>query len=165
MKCKLDGCDVEVEGKRRYYCSDKHVSIAGQRRYHAKHPDKRKEFMRQYDANRGKYSSPSAFLKNAWTKAIGRCKQYNESLDAFAMKLFTDNPPSECACCGATLDYGYNPTGRSGRAPSIDRVDNTKGYVFGNIGIICDRCNIRKRDSSIRQLEQIITYMRDRDVS
>lgn len=44
-------------------------------------------------------------------------------------------------------------------SPSVDRVDNTKGYVKGNVRIISMRANRLKSDASFTDLEQILAYM------
>jgi hypothetical protein len=45
-------------------------------------------------------------------------------------------------------------------AMSIDRKDNTKGYVKGNVHIISLEANRKKSNSSIEELEKIIAYMK-----
>jgi hypothetical protein len=43
-------------------------------------------------------------------------------------------------------------------APSIDRIDNTKGYVKNNIIVVSRRANILKKDATLDELEQLFNY-------
>jgi hypothetical protein len=44
-------------------------------------------------------------------------------------------------------------------APSLDRIDNSKGYIKSNVKIISNKANMIKRDSSIQTLLTICIYM------
>ena len=44
--------------------------------------------------------------------------------------------------------------------PSLDRVDNTKGYIKSNVRVVSNRANTLKRDASLEELERIVEYMR-----
>ena len=43
-------------------------------------------------------------------------------------------------------------------APSIDRIDNTRGYVKDNIIVVSRRANILKKDATIEELKKLAFY-------
>jgi hypothetical protein len=43
-------------------------------------------------------------------------------------------------------------------APSIDRIDNTRGYVKDNIIIVSRRANILKKDATLDELRKLANY-------
>jgi hypothetical protein len=46
------------------------------------------------------------------------------------------------------------------RWSSLDRIEPRHGYVRGNIGVLCYRCNNLKRDGMLDEFEAISAYMR-----
>jgi hypothetical protein len=44
-------------------------------------------------------------------------------------------------------------------SPSIDRIENSRGYTKDNIQIISTRANRIKSDSSIEELQKLLTYL------
>jgi len=57
-------------------------------------------------------------------------------------------PPTTSAAkwlCCVILDRDFKLNG-------IDRVDNTKGYVKGNVAACCSKCNYIERSMSIKEL-------------
>lgn len=43
-------------------------------------------------------------------------------------------------------------------APSIDRIDNTKGYIKGNVIVVSRRANILKKDATIEELIKMADF-------
>jgi hypothetical protein len=43
--------------------------------------------------------------------------------------------------------------------PTLDRIDSSKGYIKGNIQVICFKANRLKNNSTIEELKKIISYM------
>jgi len=68
--------------------------------------------------------------------------------------------PSVCPLLGIALDLsvGQGPRTRSNASPSIDRIDNTKGYIKGNIKIISTLANAMKSSATE---EQLLTFSRN----
>jgi hypothetical protein len=40
----------------------------------------------------------------------------------------------------------------------LDRVDNTKGYVKGNVIVVSRRANVLKKDATLNELRQLADY-------
>lgn len=58
--------------------------------------------------------------------------------------------PDICPVLGIKLEVGDRKN--HSNAPSIDRIDNTKGYTKDNIVIVSCRANILKKDATIKEL-------------
>jgi hypothetical protein len=58
--------------------------------------------------------------------------------------------PKKCPVFGTDIIIGVN--GRSNNSPSIDRIDNTIGYVKGNTWIVSDKVNRLKSNLSKNEL-------------
>lgn len=54
----------------------------------------------------------------------------------------------------------YTNRGKAGpNSPSIDRIDNKKGYILGNVQVISYRANMLKGDASIEEVRRVLAYM------
>lgn len=65
--------------------------------------------------------------------------------------------PEYCPVLGIKLDRHATRKTRD-CAPSIDRIDNTKGYIPGNIVVVSLRANRIKNDSTIEELEKVLKF-------
>jgi hypothetical protein len=70
--------------------------------------------------------------------------------------------PEICPLLGIGLDYSTGSKGRKWHAssPSLDRLDNTKGYAPDNVWIISNRANTLKRDATLEELETLVGCLR-----
>jgi hypothetical protein len=99
--------------------------------------------------------SPEKRMAALIRDAKARAKRFNREMgDLRALKL---TMPTACACCGAAFvfDDKHGP-----HSPSLDRIDNNKGYTLANVAVVCYRCNLLKRDASLQELETVVAYMR-----
>jgi hypothetical protein len=73
--------------------------------------------------------------------------------------------PARCPVLGIVLDYDSVGSARNPRAPnlpSLDRWDNMKGYVAGNVFVISLRANILKSNATLDEISAIYKYMKRR---
>ena len=50
-----------------------------------------------------------------------------------------------------------------GHTPTIDRIDNNKGYIPGNVAVISWRANALKKDASTEEVEKLLVWMRSQE--
>jgi hypothetical protein len=67
--------------------------------------------------------------------------------------------PDICPCLGIPISRNIGITGPSPNSPTLDRIDNTKGYVKGNVCVISYRANKLKNDATIDEVKLIYEYM------
>lgn len=105
-------------------------------KYRKEHPEMVKESKkRDYEKNIITY-----MLSGARRRAKERGLEFNIGPEDIAI-------PEFCPILDIKIEAKAG-MGRSGNAPSIDRVDNSKGYTKDNILIVSDRANSLKKDST-----------------
>ena len=89
-------------------------------------------------------------LSNAKRRSKNKGIDFNITLEDIVI-------PEVCPVLGIPiyLDAPKNST----HCPSLDRVDNTKGYVKGNVCVISIKANSLKSNGTISDFRKIIEYM------
>lgn len=60
--------------------------------------------------------------------------------------------PTHCPVLGTELKVHKGRSGGNPESPALDRIDNTKGYVKGNVMVVSHRANMMKVDASPEEL-------------
>lgn len=82
-----------------------------------------------------------------------RCKRIGRE---FSIELEDIIIPEKCPVFGFDLKREDKQTWMC--TPSVDRVDNSKGYIKGNVTVVSRRANILKKDATLEELEQLFNY-------
>lgn len=96
--------------------------------------------------NNWKYKPALSMLNNSKQRAKAKGIEHTLTINDIII-------PDYCPVLGIKLETGDRK--KHWNAPSIDRVDNTKGYVKDNILIMSVRANMIKKDATIEELVQI----------
>jgi len=70
---------------------------------------------------------------------------------------FLDMPkiPEYCPILGIQIKANYK-AGPTDSSPSVDRIDNNKGYIVGNIRVISNRANRLRQDGTLEEWKLLI---------
>jgi len=95
---------------------------------------------------------------DGWRKAILRGVRHRAKRKGLAFDITADDliVPEFCPVLGVRLEPG---NGLSPNSPSVDRVDNSKGYVKGNVRVISTRANALKGDATPAEVQKLLAYM------
>lgn len=134
--------------------------------YRKKNAAKYKEYISKWQVKNNEKYIITAIKSRA--KKLGI--EFN--IDATDIKI-----PSTCPILGIPILKEFKGVGNSNRgpratSPSLDRIDNTKGYVKGNVHIISNKANVMKNSATPEELLQfaywiILTYghLIDKEIS
>ena len=67
--------------------------------------------------------------------------------------------PERCPVLGIVLKIGADGRGISPNSPSVDRLDNCRGYTADNVRIISNRANLLKKDATRAEIRALLAYM------
>lgn len=132
--------------------------------YAKRHPDRIK--VRQqawYAANGAEYSRKwhaANRVKNPIIYILRNAKNRAKKIGAkFNIDASDVNIPTVCPVLGIELKVNHGGGWFAPSSPSLDRFDNAKGYVKGNVRVISWRANMLKRDGTLDEFRRIVSYM------
>ena len=94
------------------------------------------------------------WLRRMLTVAKSRAKRKGVPFDITIDDVVV---PTHCPVLGIELTVG--PSGGRMNSYSIDRIDNSLGYVKGNVALISHRANSYKGDMSLEDVRRLLAYM------
>lgn len=132
------------------------------RKYYEKTKDANKEKLKETQKqSRIKVQKKRPNRQRIWS-ITQRCKKRGLEMNITEQYLddLMKNTPV-CPILGIPLDYS-NTSGQWFDSSSVhlDRIDNAKGYIEGNVHFISGRANMIKRDATIEELEKLLSYLR-----
>lgn len=149
--CKLQKEETEFRKWRRT-CKDCERLLA-KSHFHDKHNSIEAKKKRALKAKLERRSNTARFL---WNSAKIRAKKYGMEFDLSKDDVVI---PANCPVLGIPL---FVSDKLSNNSPSLDRIDNSKGYVKGNVCVISWRANNLKSDATLEELEKICTYLKQK---
>ncbi|QIG69450.1 postulated decoy of host sigma factor protein [Rhizobium phage RHph_N3_13] len=89
-----------------------------------------------------------------------RAKQraFEKSLD-FNIEVSDIVIPDVCPILGVSINMNSGKSGAYKNSPSLDRIDNNKGYIKGNIQVISQLANAMKGAASKKELQMFADWI------
>jgi predicted nucleic acid-binding Zn-ribbon protein len=78
----------------------------------------------------------------------------------FNLDISDINIPDICPILGLDLNVNSGKSGAYPNSPSLDRIDNSKGYVKGNVRVISQQANAMKHCASSSQLHLFANWIK-----
>jgi hypothetical protein len=147
-KSECDRCHEHLPANKFSYIKKENPSL-GRRTICKACSSVRAEKERERRKSNWKYKPALAMLNNSKQRAKAAGILHSITIDDIII-------PDVCPILGIKLEVGDRKNHNN--APSIDRVDNTKGYTKDNIMIVSCRANMLKKDATIDELIQMGKY-------
>lgn len=91
-------------------------------------------------------------LRRAQQRAKERGHEFN-------LELSDIHIPTHCPVLGIELVVHKGRSGGNPNSPALDRIDNNKGYVKGNVMVVSHRANMMKVDASPEELVKFAQWV------
>jgi len=145
--------EKELANKKRYYIENRDIILLKKKLKPQKVKKKTKEQYKKYRET--KQSKPDFLHKCLLSQAKIRANKKNIP---FNIDLSDIVIPNFCPVLGIPLYKGDGTI--CDNSPTLDRFDNSKGYVKGNVYVISWRANNLKNDGVLEEFECIVRYMK-----
>ena len=151
QKCK--SCKSIIDKKYREKTKNK------RRNYNSKYYASHKERFQNYNERRRELhrEDPRIRMRGG---AKPRAKEKGIEFD---LPTYKDLPkcPDKCPILGIPLIVGSGKKGGgTNNSPSLDRIDNNKGYIKGNIQIISRKANQMKNNANFEDIRRLYLFMK-----
>lgn len=128
------------------------LKISAHKKWKLRHPARQLQSERERHRRYVDKNHARALLKNVRWRAKAKGLEFNLTEEDVVI-------PDVCPVLGTPLVHN-RVKGHCSNSPSIDRVDNDRGYVKGNVRVISWRANSIKRDATMKELEQVLNYVK-----
>lgn len=158
IKCnsqwKIKNPEKAKESQAKFKKNNPNYSTESVRKWRRKNPEKsRKASRKNYYSRLEKLGLKVIWLENAIKNAKCRAKRRNINFNI--TKDDIPEIPDYCPYLGIELSFsGPYP---DPAWPTLDRIENDKGYVKGNVIVISYKANMLKSNATLEELEQL-TY-------
>ena len=128
-------------------------------RYRLAHPERIKQrqkfhFKKELARNQKRRKDPATWANMQLSPIRHRARKMGLDFNLVPGDIVV---PEFCPVLGVRLEAGSDAP--QGGRPSIDRFDNSKGYVLSNIRVISYRANMLKRDATLDEMRRLVSYM------
>lgn len=157
-KCLKDQVDLEFFRDGKYISSCRTCRNSRRRANRAADPEK----LRAYERQRYLNMSPEDRSRHLKARDLRRTMLYRARQSAkkkgFVCTIGVEDIhiPETCPVLGIKLSTDGR---RTPVTPSLDRVDNTQGYIPGNVAVISWKANDMKSNATIKDLKAMLRYM------
>lgn len=89
-------------------------------------------------------------------RAKQRCKKSGKKFDIEVEDIFI---PDKCPVLGIEINCNSGRPGAYYNSPSLDRIDNSRGYTKDNIQVVSQRANAMKHSASNTDLHKFAQWV------
>lgn len=126
-------------------------SQESKRRWRERNPEKVREYSNKSYLKRSRENPEWRYFRNVKSRAKRLGLEFNLDIEDIIF-------PDVCPILGIPIFLTEGKVNKN--SPSIDRIDNGKGYTKDNVRVISYRANILKSDMTLEQVGNLLAYMK-----
>ena len=120
------------------------------RKYNKNYYQQHKQDFRLYEQKRKKENLAKYLYDRAKTRAKKRGLEFNIEVADIVIHTY---------CPVLKIKLVPNVGKAKDSSPTLDRINNSKGYIKGNISVISRKANRRKSDLTLTEAKRLVKYM------
>lgn len=96
-----------------------------------------------------------------WMLVTARARAKKKGIP-FDLELEDIVIPTHCPILKIELKSGEDKS--IWTSPTLDRIDNERGYVKGNVAVISKKANTNKGNMTVEEIERLLNYMKKENI-